>query len=111
MGAHDAVGIAAVFGNGGLSVRGRRDHHQITRLVKCALDEARHRVSSGEPHSVRRHFEPYIVLHQLGEGGDVRIFECRAIAFDQRKDLAVVGFGDVVGGGGNLGEVGVASPA
>ena len=31
----------------------------------------------------------------------------RAITFDQRKNLSVVGFGHVVGGGGNLGEVGV----
>ena len=36
MGAQDAVVAAAVFGNGGLPVRGGLDHHHVAGWGKCA---------------------------------------------------------------------------
>jgi hypothetical protein len=44
-------------------------------------------------------------LQQRGERGHVTVFECRTITFDERQQLAVLWFGDVLVAWGDLGEV------
>ncbi len=106
MGVHDAGG-AAVLGHGGLGIRGSRDHDNIAGFCKCAYGkEFQHGVAAGEPDRQRRHLKFDVGLQQLGQGGHVGVFECRAVAVEQFAALRIVGLDGVVFGGRDLGQAG-----
>lgn len=75
MGPHRAAGAAPVLGDGGLCVRGRRDHHDIAGLGQSAPgEESQHGVPPGEPHWQGRYFEFDVRLQQRRQRRRVRVF-------------------------------------